>query len=67
MLITDPKKRATVDQLLDDVWLKSQRTQRPQTPLTTVAEMKKHMALTRLKAAGHAAMAATRMQHMTLS
>jgi len=62
MLIVDPKKRATVDDLLKDPWLSSQHSNA--SALATVSELKKHLAVTRLKAAGNVTIAANRMQHM---
>jgi len=61
MLQVDPKKRATVGELMSDPWLKDEK------PLTksmsTVSELKKHLAVARLKAAANATIAANRLSH----
>eukprot|EP00966_Prymnesium_polylepis_P068281 1586534-Prymnesium_polylepis.1 len=61
MLTVDPKKRATVDELLKDPWLKGEVSILNAT--STVSELKKHLAVSRLKAAGQATIAAHRMSH----
>lgn len=61
MLMVDPKKRATVDELMLDPWLKSESGNNNK--LATVSELKKHLAVSRLKAAGNATIAANRMSH----
>jgi len=63
MLQVDPKKRATVNDLLMDPWLKEQQQEAAKS-LSTVSELKKHLAVARLKAAGNATIAANRMSHM---
>jgi len=63
MLQVDPKKRATIAELLDDPWLKDEKKPELTSSLSTVSELKKHLAVSRLKAAGNATIAVNRLSH----
>ena len=61
MLTVDPKKRLTVDQCLEHPWLKEAAAA---VQTTMVEELKKSIALKKLKGVFTAVVAAERMSHM---